>query len=113
MTDKKVSDPIEALSFDQKTIAADCGKSFAKNKFESKTKSRSNYDIIVVKKNGKDEKYALCPWFGFGSYGVWQKIDPTNGSWSQPPQYLKMISPGEGFYFITSKNYPTHTFSTP
>jgi hypothetical protein len=34
MTDKKVADPIEALSFDQKTIAADCGKSFAKNKFE-------------------------------------------------------------------------------
>ena len=34
MTEKKVSDPIEALSFDQKTIAADCGKSFAKNKFE-------------------------------------------------------------------------------
>ena len=34
MTEKKVADPIEALSFDQKTIAADCGKSFAKNKFE-------------------------------------------------------------------------------
>lgn len=32
--EKKVADPIEALSFDQKTIAADCGKSFAKNKFE-------------------------------------------------------------------------------
>ena len=85
----------------------------AKNKFESKTKSRSSYDIIAVKKNGKDEKYALYPWFGFGSYGVWQKIDPINGSWSQPPRYLKMISPGEGFYFITSKNYPSHTFSTP
>ena len=85
----------------------------AKNKFESKTKSRSSYDIIVVKKNGKDEKYALYPWFGFGSYGVWQKIDPINGSWSQPPRYLKMISPGEGFYFITSKNYPSHTFSAP
>ena len=34
MTEKKIADPIEALSFDQKTIAADCGKSFAKNKFE-------------------------------------------------------------------------------
>ena len=34
MVEKKVADPIEALSFDQKTIAADCGKSFAKNKLE-------------------------------------------------------------------------------
>lgn len=34
MTEKKVADPIEALSFDQKNVASDCGKSFAKNKFE-------------------------------------------------------------------------------
>ena len=41
MEEKKVSDPIEALSFDQKTIAADCGKSFAKNKFEKLEIARS------------------------------------------------------------------------
>jgi len=34
MTENKVADPIEALSFDQKNVAADCGKSFAKNKSE-------------------------------------------------------------------------------
>ena len=32
--EKKIADPIEALSFDQKNVASDCGKSFAKNKFE-------------------------------------------------------------------------------
>jgi len=41
MVEKKVADPIEALSFDQKTIAADCGKSFAKNKFEKLEIARS------------------------------------------------------------------------
>ncbi len=41
MTEKKVADPIEALSFDQKTIAADCGKSFAKNKLERMEIARS------------------------------------------------------------------------
>ena len=41
MTEKKIADPIEALSFDQKTIAADCGKSFAKNKLERMEIARS------------------------------------------------------------------------
>jgi len=41
MSEKKIADPIEALSFDQKTIAADCGKSFAKNKFEKLEIARS------------------------------------------------------------------------
>jgi len=41
MVEKKVADPIEALSFDQKNIAADCGKSFAKNKFEKMEIARS------------------------------------------------------------------------
>jgi hypothetical protein len=39
--EKKIADPIEALSFDQKTIAADCGKSFAKNKLERMEIARS------------------------------------------------------------------------
>jgi len=34
MTEKKVADPIKALSFDQENKAADCGKRFAKNKLE-------------------------------------------------------------------------------
>jgi len=41
MSEKKISDPIEALSFDQKNIAADCGKSFAKNKLERMEIARS------------------------------------------------------------------------
>lgn len=41
MTEKKVADPIEALSFDQKNVAADCGKQFAKNKFERMEIARS------------------------------------------------------------------------
>jgi hypothetical protein len=41
MTEKKIADPIEALSFDQKNIAADCGKSFAKNKLERMEIARS------------------------------------------------------------------------
>jgi hypothetical protein len=41
MTEKKIADPIEALSFNQKTIAADCGKSFAKNKLERMEIARS------------------------------------------------------------------------
>ena len=39
--EKKIADPIKALSFDQKTIAADCGKSFAKNKTERMEIARS------------------------------------------------------------------------
>lgn len=34
MEEKKVADPIKALSFDQENKAADCGKRFAKNKLE-------------------------------------------------------------------------------
>ena len=34
MEEKKVADPIKALSFDQENKAADCGKRFAKNKQE-------------------------------------------------------------------------------
>jgi hypothetical protein len=34
MTEKKIADPIKALSFDQENKAADCGKRFAKNKLE-------------------------------------------------------------------------------
>jgi hypothetical protein len=34
MGEKKVADPIKALSFDQENLAADCGKRFAKNKLE-------------------------------------------------------------------------------
>jgi len=52
MTEKKVSDPIEALSFDQKTIAADCGKSFAKNKFE-RIEIAQNYSRML----GTDPSY--------------------------------------------------------
>ena len=39
--EKKVADPIEALSFDQKNVAADCGKSYAKNKLERMEIARS------------------------------------------------------------------------
>ena len=52
MTEKKVADPIEALSFDQKTIAADCGKSFAKNKLERMEIAR-NYSRML----GTDPSY--------------------------------------------------------
>ena len=41
MVEKKVADPIEALSFDQKNVAADCGKSYAKNKLERMEIARS------------------------------------------------------------------------
>ena len=41
MEEKKVADPIEALSFDQKNVAADCGKSYAKNKLERMEIARS------------------------------------------------------------------------
>ena len=50
--EKKVADPIEALSFDQKTIAADCGKSFAKNKFE-RIEIAQNYSRML----GTDPSY--------------------------------------------------------
>ena len=52
MVEKKVADPIEALSFDQKTIAADCGKSFAKNKFE-RIEIAQNYSRML----GTDPSY--------------------------------------------------------
>jgi hypothetical protein len=84
-----------------------------KNKFLSKTRGVSKCDRIVIRKEGKDHQYALYPLFGFGSYGVWQKQDPKTGNWIQPPEYLKEIDPGQGFYFISSQNYPAHTFLPP
>jgi hypothetical protein len=85
----------------------------SKNKFLSKTKGASQCDRIVTRKDGKDHQYALCPLFGLGSAGVWQKQDPKTGNWIQPPEYLKEIDPGQGFYFISSGNYPAHTFLPP
>jgi len=84
-----------------------------KNKFLSKTESVSQCDRIVIRKDGEDQQYALYPLFGFGSYGVWQKQDPKTGNWIHPPEYLKAIDPGQGFYFISSRNYPAHTFLPP
>ena len=41
MSEKQIAEPIKALSFDQETTAADCGKSFAKNKLERMEIARS------------------------------------------------------------------------
>ena len=84
-----------------------------KNKFLRKTKGVSQYDRIVIRKDAKNHQYALNPLLGSGSYGVWQKEDPKTGNWIQPPGYLKEIDPGQGFYFISSGNYPAHTFLPP
>ena len=84
-----------------------------KNKFLRKTKGLSECDRIVIRKDGKDHQYALYPLLGSGSYGVWQKQDPKTGNFITPPEYLKEIDPGQGFYFISSQNYPAHTFLPP
>lgn len=46
MIEKKVADPIKALSFDQETTAADCGKRFAKNKQE-RIEIATNYSRML------------------------------------------------------------------
>jgi len=46
MTEKQIAEPIKALSFDQETTAADCGKRFAKNKQE-RIEIATNYSRML------------------------------------------------------------------
>jgi hypothetical protein len=52
MSEKKIADPIKALSFDQETTAADCGKRFARNKQE-RIEIATNYSRML----GTDPTY--------------------------------------------------------
>lgn len=60
--EKKVSDPIEALSFDQKNIAADCGKSFAKNKSERIEIARSYSRMLGADPSYEQWESARISW---------------------------------------------------
>jgi len=62
MPEKKIADPIEALSFDQKTIAADCGKSFAKNKFEKLEIARSYSRMLGTSPTYEQWESARISW---------------------------------------------------
>lgn len=84
-----------------------------RNKFLSKTKAGRLADRIVIRKNGEEVHYTLWPSLGFGSYGVWRREDPQTRNYTQPPEYLKELEPGQGFYFITSQNYREHIFYPP
>jgi hypothetical protein len=83
------------------------------NKFLSKTKAGRLADRIVIQKNGEELHYTLEPSLGFGSYGAWRRENPLTRNYTQPPEYLKELEPGQGFYFITSQNYRNHTFRPP
>jgi len=62
MTENKVANPIEALSFDQKNVAADCGKSFAKNKTERIEIARSYSRMLGADPSYEQWEAARISW---------------------------------------------------